>query len=463
MDLYYSDLQGTVWGPPINLGPIVNTEGNEIFPFVDINNRLYFSSNGHIGLGGLDQYYTTPGEGKTWNLPVNLGAPINSGNDDFGIIFGPTGEWGYFSSDRDHGVGGDDIYGFQKSASPVEVYVFDTQTNQPMSGAAVLNSLTGVNMMTGPDGKIAFDMRLTDCADFSVQKKGYENNMKNACATASTPGQMTRVEIALQKQANYMVQGIVFDMMNGMPADGAQVMITNDCGKPIPALVTTKGDGRFKFKLDKDCCYSIRATKDGYIADIQSDICTKGVAKNSTLKSTLSLQPYRDSEGFAIAPPGKTPTQGPTFNVNTGFYTNVDGSLATFELGEGLHVKDGILYDNGAISKPTQGDWERGSMGYLVNIYHDYDQSSLRDESVPDLEKLLKTLRDNPEIFIQISSHTDSRGTSEYNILLSQRRADAVVDWLSQKGISKDRLTGKGYGESKPVNACNDDANCPES
>lgn len=464
MDLYMSQLQGNTWGPPINLGPVVNTEGNEIFPYISSSGRLYFSSNGHIGLGGLDLFYTTPANGADWNLPVNLGAPVNSGNDDFAITFGPGEEWGFFSSDRDGGVGGDDIYSFQKSASPIEILVVDQQTQLPVSGAVVSNSLTRVNMTTGDDGKIAFDMRFTDCADFSVTKKGYESALQNACATAQHPGDISRIMIPIQKQANYQVQGIVFDMMNGLPAEGAQVMLMNDCGKPLPNMVTTMGDGRFRFKLDKDCCYTIRAVKDGYITDVKEEICTRGVAKNTVLKANLTLQPYRDEEGFAIVPGEKSNTQkGPRLNRKTGLYENANGTPASFDLGEGLQVLEGVLFDHGEKSKPNESDvWERGSMGYIVNIYYGLDQEYFLNESLPDLEKLLRTLRETPELQVEIASHTDSRGSDAYNLDLSQRRADRVVHWLVQQGISRDRLTAKGYGESRLVNACDNNSNCSE-
>lgn len=114
----YSDFFNGAWSPPINLGPVVNTEGNEIFPFAEKNGRLHFASNGHIGLGGLDIYYTVPLAKNEWSMPVNLGAPINSNADDFGIVFGANETWGFFTSDRDGGAGRDDIYVFRKMLRP---------------------------------------------------------------------------------------------------------------------------------------------------------------------------------------------------------------------------------------------------------------------------------------------------------------------------------------------------------
>ncbi|NUO01800.1 MAG: OmpA family protein [Saprospiraceae bacterium] len=75
---------------------------------------------------------------------------------------------------------------------------------------------------------------------------------------------------------------------------------------------------------------------------------------------------------------------------------------------------------------------------------------------------MLKLLQDNPEVKLEISSHTDSRGSDSYNLQLSQRRADAIVAWLASKGIPADRLVAKGYGETKPVNDCSDGRPCSE-
>jgi outer membrane protein OmpA-like peptidoglycan-associated protein len=461
MDLYVSDLENGQWGPPINLGPVLNTEGNEIFPYIDPNNRLYFASNGHIGLGGLDIFYTTPASQKrdAWNLPVNLGFPVNSSSDDFGISFGGDLSWGFFSSDREGGAGRDDVFGFQKSAVPVEVFVFDANSKLPVSGASVANSKSGLTMTTGPDGKIAFDMRVAECADFSAGKKGYEPVVKTGCTNETTPGNITRIEIPLQKVANFTLQGIVFDMTDGFPAEGATVTLANDCGKTPPEKVVTGADGRYKFKLDKECCYAVKATKEGFIAGTASDICTKGLAKNTNLKANLNLQPYLDGEGFIV----QKNNPKPTFNPESGLYENPDGSPATFEIGNGLEVRKGVLLDNGAPSLPEGNTWERGSEGFLIHLYYDFDQDAIRGESLPELEKLLKTLQENPEFQVEISSHTDSRGPDEYNLTLSQRRADEVVKWLTARGITIERLTARGYGENKPVNHCTNDVPCSEA
>src|SRR5690606_8878575 len=104
-------------------------------------------------------------------------------------------------------------------------------TQLPLTGASVLNKTSGLTMTTGPDGKIAFDMQAAECADFWVEKKNYEPAFKKGCTGETNSNAITRIEIPLTKQTNFALQGIVFDMTDGLPAEGARVILTNDCQK----------------------------------------------------------------------------------------------------------------------------------------------------------------------------------------------------------------------------------------
>ena len=102
------------------------------------------------------------------------------------------------------------------------------------------------------------------------------------------------------------------------------------------------------------------------------------------------------------------------------------------------------------------------SQAYLLHIYYDFDQSTLRDESMPELDKLLKLMKDNPSQIVEIASHTDARGSNGYNNRLSQRRAESVVRWLIDKGVERDRLVPRGYGETMTSNNCKNQIKCSE-
>lgn len=127
-------------GEPENLGQKVNTEGQEMFPFISSANILYFSSDGHLGLGGMDVFYTKEIDGKM--APIrNVGIPINSNADDFAFVIDEETEEGFVSSNREGGQGSDDVYAFKKLQPLCDVLitatVLDDKTREPLSGATV--------------------------------------------------------------------------------------------------------------------------------------------------------------------------------------------------------------------------------------------------------------------------------------------------------------------------------------
>ncbi len=137
--------KGSGYGHAINLGPEINTAGDELFPFIREDSILYFSSNGHQGMGGLDIFRSVK-QGDKWSKPENMKYPINSSSDDFGIVFNPDEpEEGYFSSNRPGGKGRDDIYSFvvPPLLFTLEGNVTDDRTLQPLQGVAV--KIVGTN------------------------------------------------------------------------------------------------------------------------------------------------------------------------------------------------------------------------------------------------------------------------------------------------------------------------------
>jgi peptidoglycan-associated lipoprotein len=105
---------------------------------------------------------------------------------------------------------------------------------------------------------------------------------------------------------------------------------------------------------------------------------------------------------------------------------------------------------------------EEGTVVRLDNIYYDYDKWEIRSDAAIELNKLVTIMEDNPSMTIELGSHTDSRGSPAYNSALSQKRAQAVVDYLTDKGVAKNRIKSKGYGESKILNKCVEGAECSE-
>lgn len=170
-------------GTPVNLGPNINTKGDEMFPFIRKNGALYFASGGHIGMGGLDNFVAESNGENSWGNVVNLGAPINSIGHDFGIIWEGDSERGYFTSDRNGGKGKDDIYSFNLPPLlfALEGVVYDKDTQQPVPEATI--------KVIGSDGA-SFEA-LTDAGGaFGFAEKGedrYINPETNYSIEVSKP------------------------------------------------------------------------------------------------------------------------------------------------------------------------------------------------------------------------------------------------------------------------------------
>lgn len=175
-DLWMSNWDGQAWGAAVNLGPMINTDGDEMFPYVTKGGKLYYSSNGKPGMGGLDIFSTTFDAGA-WTEPVNLKSPMNSSADDFGILF--TDEThGYLSSNRDGGKGADDIYTFEVPPLKISVggRVYDTDTKASLEGATVElfgSDGTSLSVQTGADGMYRYDLQPNVKYKISASFTGY--------------------------------------------------------------------------------------------------------------------------------------------------------------------------------------------------------------------------------------------------------------------------------------------------
>lgn len=283
-------------GSLVNLGPDINTEGNDDFPYVRSDGSLYFSSDGHPGMGGLDIFRATaigdPADLR-WKVE-NMGFPINSAGDDFGITFG-KGEDGFFSSNRGDARGYDHIYSFEYD--PVRI----------------------------------------------------------------------------------AIEGLVMDK-DEEPVKNAIIRIVGNDGSNQKEVA--RDDGSFSFALQRGVKYVMLASAKGYLNQKQE------FASDSTMEDANYWVEF-------ILP---------------------------------------------SISKPS----------VVENIFYDYDKADLRSESKTALNELIAVLHDNPNVTIEMASHTDRWGSDAYNINLSERRAKSVVDYLVENGISRDRLQPHGYGKSRP-------------
>jgi outer membrane protein OmpA-like peptidoglycan-associated protein/tetratricopeptide (TPR) repeat protein len=312
------------FGKPINLGDKINTQAKETFPFISKNNELYFASDGHPGLGGLDVFVAQLNENDTHGKIKNVGEPVNSNFDDFGFIIDTNSNIGFFSSNRENdNLGYDDIYRF-------------TET------------------------------------------------------------------IPMPKELQQSLMGVVVDSSTQLPIEGVKLALFDVNYVKLSEVISDK-EGKFDFgAVDFGNKFRIIPEQKDFVT-LESIIITKeSDTKDIKMVMTPKLQP--------------------------------------FHVGEDL----------------------RKTLGIDI-IYFDLDKANIRKDAEVELAKILEVMKQYPTMEIDVRSHTDSRQTANYNLVLSDKRVKSTIKWLIQNGIDAKRLIGRGYGESQLLNECSDEIPCTEA
>ena len=279
-DLYIVEYNNGTWGTPVNLGKEVNTEGNEMFPYIDENENLYFSSDGHEGLGGLDLFYAEMKEGITYKGIVNLGTPLNSEKDDFGLITDSGRNSGFFASNRKKGIHDDNIYSFRRECRLLNLIVYDAVTKIPLENVDIRSIINDENQdlkVTGLDGSISVCLQTESEYEFKAIKEGYEMNSIRY-STKSNTGQKTTLEVYLNKSNSSVLKGIVKSELNQTPISGVEVTLENQKDKTKQRVVTGK-DGGYEFEVKPGADHKLTAHKDKYATNNETIV---KVGKNPT-------------------------------------------------------------------------------------------------------------------------------------------------------------------------------------
>lgn len=397
-DIYVVDYRDGSWGVPVNLGREINTEGNEMFPFVDEAGNFYFASDGHAGLGGLDMFYVEFRNGVPFGGVENLGAPINSTKDDFGFITDAQRSHGYFSSNRRKGYSDDNIYAFTKGCNSLNLIVLNQETNEPLADTELRMVKNGVNKqryITNSQGQTSLCLESGSDFEFKAFKEGYEVGTITYGTMSNSLAKKQQLKLYLEPSKRPLVRGRIVSEVDQRPIAGATVRLENERDGSIETIITGV-DGRYVFQPVRDGKYSVTAVKDNYA------INTESIGKIKNSKKNISVE-----QNFGM-------------------------------IGEGdIFRLDNIYYDLDKSEIRTDAKKE------------------LENKVIPILKKY-------PDIQIELRSHTDSRASEEYNLRLSAERAKSVVDYLIKKGISSSRLTAQGYGETELVNECDDSVKCSE-
>ncbi len=392
-DIWYSTKNQLGWSEPINAGDVINSSDNEMFPFTQ-KNKVYFSSTGHAGLGGLDVFSVNFNNSKVTNRE-NLGANLNSNGDDFSLILDKTGKNGYLSSNREEFI--DRIYSVVIKILDfvfIGTIVADVSEDRLMA-IPVLVKKEGVVIDTiYPDknGKFDFKGDKNSSYVFEINDQEFSPISENYSTVGKTKSDTTNRNFNLSPKYVDVVT-TVFDEKTNLPLANTTVEIKNKTTGEILTVLTDK-DGVIKTKLLRNNDFEVLATRKDYSDNLTS---LSTFTKEKEINNTIALKKIEDSSIFAMR-----------------------------------------------------------------ELSYDFDKWNLNKASKLELEKLVIFLKENPLESIELSSHTDCRGTDEYNSKLSKRRTESCITYLVSRGISKDRIQGKWFGESQPLNKCNDITKCSE-
>lgn len=444
-DLYYAEFADSTWGDPVNLGETINTAGNEQFPFYHPSGQLFFTSNGYHGLGGLDMYMTNLA-GPDHRI-INLGEPFNSEADDLGIILNPTGTKGFFASNREGGLGRDDIYQF---GAPQGI---DGRTLPPAVSLPVF-VINATNKAAIPGASIRI-----------FEKRGDQFFQKDK----------SLFEAVLLPQSEGSTQLVFKTLRNDLSNLGSPNASTDVAGN---AQINLLGFREYKFLLDAP----------GY-ETLEYSYLTDANQAPKTAEIEMSPRNCLQVKGGAYSALTKGPIPSTLIKIRS-LSTGQENIMLSNALGRFDACLDyGDVYEltaykekfeaqtirvkptdfanqrNRAVDftlKPDRGLYGEGTVIILENIYYDFDKYQIRAGAALELEELAQLMRIYPSMEVRLEAHTDSRGDNRYNKRLSEQRALAAKQYLAARQIQPYRIQTQGKGESMLRNQCSNGKPCSE-
>lgn len=402
-DLFESVLAGDIWSKPESFGKRVNTDYHEPSACYSPDGRvLYFVSDKPGGQGQHDIYTSRLDEKGNWGEPLNIGPEINTKYNEEAVYMHPDGKTLYFSSEGHTSMGGYDIF---KS-------VFDEKTGK-----------------WGKPGNIGYPVNTPDDDVFFVisadGKRGYyTSEMKDS------RGGRDLYMITFLGPEKPMILNNEDQLIASQAAPVKEVVIAPEMQIQEAQLTILKGvisDYLTKAVLEADI----------EIVDNQANKVIATFKSNSKTGKYLVSLPAGKNYGIAVKKDGYL-FHSENFDIpNTAAFQEVEKNIELKQLQVGNKI-------------------------VLKNIFFDLDKATLRAESTAELNRLIKLMTDVPTLRIELGGHTDSRGSDSYNQQLSEKRAKAVVDYLSANGIDAKRLEWAGYGETQLVNGCSNGVQCSD-
>jgi outer membrane protein OmpA-like peptidoglycan-associated protein len=416
-DLYTVDIESTGnFGTPVNLGQNINTSGNELFPWFNMDNQLFFASNGREGLGGFDLYVTETRSGKEPFTPMNLQAPINSSSDDIAIVYHSEVK-GYFCSNRSQQ--NDDVFAFTQLRPIVFKVVMsgtitNTYTNDTLKEAELFikNESGEVVATVKSDDKGFYSVNLEPDQNYTVEvkKEAHKEESFQLSTDFNTPKVNQNVQLEGKPTVEYT--GQVTDAKTGEPLGGVQVTMKDATNgqEVFNGIADSLGTFAKKFEnlaFGKQQRFNLKLEKKDYATK------TVSFSFEPKISAKVSINEFSDL------------------------------SIGKVEVGVDL-------------SKIMD----------LGDIFFDYGKFDIRQDAMAQLDKIVGIMNEYPAMVIELGSHTDCRGAKEANKTLSDNRANASADYIKSRISNPTRISGVGYGEAKLKVNCPCEgkvvSNCPE-
>ena len=412
-DLFYANRNDTVFSNAMSYGNNVNTDDNEGASAMDAQGNFLFvtACNRMDGYGSCDIYYSVK-QNNTWTAPQGIGKPVNTGAWEAQPSFSSDGSALYFASNRPGGFGGRDIW------------VSYLDTNMKLSEPKNL----GPNINTKYDDQCPFIHADNQTLYFTSNGWPGMGNGDIYISRKTDTGWTKAVNIGYPINTENDDNGMTVSF------DGKTAFLSSSRAGGFGGL------DLYSFELPEN----MQPKKTTYIKAVVKDAKSKQLlnASYSIIDLDTKKEVYK----------GNT-SNGKFFvsielNKNDALQIQKEGYLF---YSQNINLKETTTetkpYEIEVLLEPIAAN----SKITLNNVFFDFDKNELKQESFVELDKLADLLKKNPTVKIEISGHTDNKGDKKYNLALSQKRAESVVNYLVQKGIAAARLVAKGYGDTMPI------------
>ena len=426
MDLYASEYANGEWSTPYNLGQEINGPGDEVFPFLDDGGELYFSSNGHPGFGGLDIFRAKQNAEGQWTNLYHLQAPINTHWDDFSFIVDDKGDSGFFASNRNGGIGKDDLYAWYRS-TPIELPI-EEEPDLQLTQISIIDEDTGMQLHDADITLIQINPTLLETG-FLDEPISIANKLSKRVGkllgtvvhTAQTPEPIDKYPIL--KDMSYLL------------------IVEKDEQRVLQQILTAR-------QLSVAPEYAVVIpSESGTYDDIATALAYDNVEIETSMKEA--------EETFVVGAIAGVQDTAFHSQKNDEVFLSSEEILTARAIPEHLIKESPVKLE--AVVLPVEN-----RVVDFSPIYHAYDQYDIDDSEKVLLEHIVQELQQHPTWNLLIKSHTDPRGSAEYNLLLSQKRAETVRQQLINLGIAPKRLQTKGMGESELLYPCDEETPCKE-